>query len=32
MAIPGMSEDVLYGLEGNTKRNREAESRNNLEQ
>jgi flavin reductase (DIM6/NTAB) family NADH-FMN oxidoreductase RutF len=28
MVIPGMSEDVLYGLEGNAKRNREAESQN----
>lgn len=28
MVIPGMSEDVLYGLEGSAKRNREAESRN----
>jgi flavin reductase (DIM6/NTAB) family NADH-FMN oxidoreductase RutF len=27
MVIPGMSEDVLYGLEGSAKRNREAESR-----
>ena len=32
MVIRGMSEDVLYGLEGNAKRNREAESWNNLEQ
>ncbi|KAJ5901394.1 hypothetical protein N7504_007388 [Penicillium tannophilum] len=28
MVIPGMSEDVLYGLEGNAKSNREAEARN----
>ncbi|KAJ5937052.1 FMN-binding split barrel-like protein [Penicillium verhagenii] len=28
MVIPGMSEDVLYGLEGSAKRNKEAESRN----
>jgi hypothetical protein len=27
MVIPGMSEDVLYGLEGSAKRNREAQSR-----
>lgn len=27
MKIPGMSEDVLYGLEGSARRNREAESR-----
>ncbi|KAF4767820.1 hypothetical protein HAV15_002418 [Penicillium sp. str.  len=27
MVIPGMSEDVLYGLEGSAKRNREAKSR-----
>jgi flavin reductase (DIM6/NTAB) family NADH-FMN oxidoreductase RutF len=30
MVIPGMSEDVLYGLEGSAKRNREAESRTRL--
>ncbi|KAJ5632086.1 FMN-binding split barrel-like protein [Penicillium lividum] len=28
VVIPGMSEDVLYGLEGSAKRNKEAESRN----
>ncbi|KAJ5915316.1 FMN-binding split barrel-like protein [Penicillium verhagenii] len=28
MVIPGMSEDVLYGLEGSAKRNKEAGSRN----
>ncbi|KAJ5086255.1 hypothetical protein NUU61_007562 [Penicillium alfredii] len=28
MVIPGMSEDTLYGLEGNARRNREAQSRN----
>jgi flavin reductase (DIM6/NTAB) family NADH-FMN oxidoreductase RutF len=28
MVIPGMSEDVLYGLEGSAKRNKEAQSRN----
>jgi flavin reductase (DIM6/NTAB) family NADH-FMN oxidoreductase RutF len=27
MVIPGMSEDVLYGLEGSAKRNKEAQSR-----
>ncbi|KAJ5298059.1 hypothetical protein PENANT_c039G03995 [Penicillium antarcticum] len=27
MVIPGMSEDVLYGLEGSAKRNKEAKSR-----
>jgi flavin reductase (DIM6/NTAB) family NADH-FMN oxidoreductase RutF len=27
MVIPGMSEDVLYGLEGSAKRNREVQSR-----
>ncbi|KAJ6088228.1 hypothetical protein N7486_009489 [Penicillium sp. IBT 16267x] len=28
MVIPGISEDVLYGLEGNAKSNREADARN----
>ncbi|KAJ5715649.1 FMN-binding split barrel-like protein [Penicillium malachiteum] len=27
MIIPGMSEDVLYGLEGNSRKNREADAR-----